>query len=310
VGTVGRGWTNLGLLVVAVAMVVVGALQLRDGGSGSLDAAGTAGASRRSTTSTTAGDATTTSSSSSSSEDGDPPSSSDPAGGTASPSTSTPGRPAEPRPVVVIDPGHNGANGAHPEVINQMVDAGGFQKACNTTGTATDDGYPESRFNWEVAQLLRDRLEAAGVDVILTRDDDDGAGPCVDERGQLAARSGAAALVSIHADGAPSGARGFHVIHPGLRPGYTDATVAPSTELATAVRDALVAAGFTSASYIGSGGLDQRDDLGTLNRAEVPAVMLESGNMRDATDAAWITSPEGRQRLADALADAVLAWVG
>jgi N-acetylmuramoyl-L-alanine amidase len=232
------------------------------------------------------------------------PSSTVPASTPAGPTPPAPGQ-----PVVVIDPGHNGANAEHPEIINRPVDAGGFEKACNTTGTATDDGYTESQFNLEVSLLLRDTLQAAGVQVILTRTDDEGVGPCVDERGQTAARAGATALVSVHADGADAGSSGFHVIHPGLREGYTDDTVEPSSQLATSLRDELVAAGFSPSDYAGSEGLQQRDDLGTLNRAEVPAVMLEAGNMRNTDDAATLRSADGQQSLVDALSAAVLDFV-
>jgi len=211
--------------------------------------------------------------------------------------------------VVVVDPGHNGANAAHPEEIARPVDAGGFTKACNTTGTATDDGVTESSINWAVAQLLRDRLRAAGAEVILTRQDDEGVGPCVDQRGRTAADAGADVLVSVHADGAPADAAGFHVIHPGLRPGYTDGTVEPSAALAAAVRDALVTGGFRPSTYVGEDGLDQRDDLGTLNLARVPAVMVEAGNLRNRGDAAVLASPEGQARLADALAAGVEAYL-
>jgi N-acetylmuramoyl-L-alanine amidase len=264
------------------------------------DGDGDASASPGSSTTSSSGDEAATSSTTA------PTSSSTVPAGTT---PAAPDPPAPGQPVVVIDPGHNGRNGEHPEVINQPVDAGGFEKACNTTGTATDDGYTESQFNLEVSLQLRDTLQAAGVQVILTRTDDEGVGPCVDERGQTAARAGAAALVSIHADGADAGSSGFHVIHPGLREGYTDDTVEPSSQLATSLRDELVAAGFSPSDYAGSEGLQQRDDLGTLNRAEVPAVMLESGNMRDADDAATLRSADGQQRLVDALAAAVLDFV-
>jgi N-acetylmuramoyl-L-alanine amidase len=293
------GWRNVGLLTVGLALIVVGVAQMQGGDD--TDPVDAASRDRDASETTTTTDGTSTSDAESSSSSSVPPEVNAPA---------TTAQPAEPQPVVVIDPGHNGANGSNPTEINRPVDAGGFQKACNTTGTSTDGGYSESRFNWEVAQLVRERLEDAGIRVVLTRDGDDGVGPCIDERGQIAARNGAAALVSIHADGAPAGASGFHVIHPGLRPGYTDATVEPSTALATALRDTLVAADFSPSSYVGSGGLDQRDDLGTLNRAEVPAVMLEAGNMRNPTDAAWITSDDGRRRLATAIADALVAWLG
>src|SRR3712207_1932489 len=46
--------------------------------------------------------------------------------------------------VIALDPGHNRDNGTSQQTREQ-VDAGGFPKECNTMGTSTDDGYPESR---------------------------------------------------------------------------------------------------------------------------------------------------------------------
>src|SRR3954449_9455448 len=78
--------------------------------------------------------------------------------------------PPTPAPIVVLDPGHNGGNAAHPEVVNAPVpDGAGDTKPCNTTGTATNAGYPEHAFTWDVALRMRDRLTAAGVTVVLTR---------------------------------------------------------------------------------------------------------------------------------------------
>ena len=207
--------------------------------------------------------------------------------------------------VVVLDPGHNRDNGAHPADINRMVDAGGFSKACNTTGTATDAGVPEATVNWELALLLRDRLTDLGARVVLTRDANAGWGPCIDERAAVANRADADLLLSLHADGAAASARGFHVIMPGVRAGWTDDIADDSREAAVLVRDALVAAGLPPADYIGSEGLDERTDLGTLNRSDVPAVMLEAGNLRNAGDAALLTGDQGRGRVAAALARAV-----
>ncbi|MGH3920544.1 MAG: hypothetical protein ACRDSG_16145, partial [Pseudonocardiaceae bacterium] len=52
---------------------------------------------------------------------------------------------------VVLDPGHNGANASHPAEINRPVPNGrGGTKPCNTTGTATNRGYPEHAFTWDV----------------------------------------------------------------------------------------------------------------------------------------------------------------
>ena len=167
-----------------------------------------------------------------------------------------PAPPAAPPPVVVLDPGHNGGNAAHPEVVNAPVpDGAGGTKPCNTTGTETNAGYPEHAFTWDVALRMRDRLTAAGVTVVLTRQDDTGVGPCVDVRGQLGGQVGAAAFVGIHGDGA-GGERPRlprdHVV-PGPRPGPPSPRAAAA--LAAAVRDAMTAVEPVS-NYVGSNGLD------------------------------------------------------
>jgi N-acetylmuramoyl-L-alanine amidase len=212
--------------------------------------------------------------------------------------------------VVVVDPGHNGANGAHPAEIGRLVDAGGFSKACNTTGTAAA-GITESRVNWQQALVLRTVLEEAGATVVLTRTDDEGWGPCIDERGLTAQRAGADALVSLHVDGAAPNASGFHVISATPGTTVTQGVATSSSALATALRDALVANGFAPANYLAGGsGLVARGDLGTLNRAGVTAVMLEAGNLRNDADRAVLTSPDGQRRVALAILAALEQTIG
>jgi len=206
---------------------------------------------------------------------------------------------------IALDPGHNGANGSHPQEINRPVDAGGFRKPCNTTGTATDDGYSEATFNWQLALRVSALLQQRGATVRMTHSDNVGWGPCVDARGRFGKQVGAAVEVSLHADGAPASGHGFDVIVPAYRAGYTDDILPASAHLGTTVRDAMVGAGFAPSTYAGSAGLDVRDDLGTLNLAGVPTVMLECGNMRNARDAALLRSSSGQSRLASAVADAV-----
>jgi N-acetylmuramoyl-L-alanine amidase len=228
---------------------------------------------------------------------------------TTPPAEPTPTTPSAPAPVVVLDPGHNGGNAGHPEVVTAPVpDGAGGTKPCNTTGTATDAGYPEHAFTWDVALRMRDALTAAGVEVVLTRPDDAGVGPCVDVRGRLAAQVGAAAFVGIHGDGAGAGGRGFHVITSSLDPAGPQ-VAAGSTALATAVRDAMTAVEPVS-DYTGSDGLDSRPDLAGLNLNAVPAVYVECGNMRNAEDATLMSDPAGRDAIAVQLTAAVLAFLG
>lgn len=219
----------------------------------------------------------------------------------------TPASAAGAAPVVLLDPGHNGGNADAPERITRRVpDGRGGRKPCNTTGTATDAGYPEHAFAWDLAQRVRARLERSGVRVVLTRGDDRGVGPCVDARGAAGARTGAQAAVSLHADGAAPSARGFHVVHadPPVRGGER------SVRLATALRDALRDARFPPARHAGSAGLDARDDLAGLNHSTVPTALVEAANMRHPEDARLVSTPAGRDRYADAVAAGVLAFLG
>lgn len=210
---------------------------------------------------------------------------------------------------MVLDPGHNGRNWAHREEIDRLVDIGLTQKACNTTGTSTADGYSEALFNWEVALLTRRTLEDLGVRVILTRPDNDGWGPCITERAAIGNSAGADAVVSIHADGGPTTGRGFHVIHPLAVEGYTDDIADESAALARALHTAYVETGMPVADYIGEQGFSTRADLGGLVLSDVPVVFLEAGNMRHPTDAALLTDPEFQARIARAIVMALADYL-
>jgi len=211
---------------------------------------------------------------------------------------------------IVLNPGHNGANASNTAAINRQVPAGfGQYKACDTTGTETNAGYPEHAFNWDVALRVRALLKTRGVRVLMTRDSDNGVGPCVDERARIGNQAGVAAVVSIHADGAPTSGHGFHVCEDSRQPAGP-VVAASSHRLTVALHDALLGgSGLTVSSYLGSNGYFPRDDLAGLNLATVPATFLEIGNMRNSGDAAIQTSTAGRQQIAQAVADGILAWL-
>jgi N-acetylmuramoyl-L-alanine amidase len=212
--------------------------------------------------------------------------------------------------VVVIDPGHNGDNWAHPAIINQLVNVITEMKPCDTTGTETDAGYTEAAFNFNVATRLTRLLRAEGATVILTRTSNHGVGPCITQRAAIGNRAHADAAISIHADGGPTGGSGFDVIEPGLIPGHTDAIVAPSHRLALDIRDAYHRITREPyANYVGHDALDVRTDLGGLNLSTVPKVFIECGNMRNASDAAKLSSAAFRQRIAVALAAGFTAFL-
>lgn len=89
---------------------------------------------------------------------------------------------ADPRPVVIIDPGHGGID----------------------NGTQADSGESEKNIVLDFAKALRDRIEKGGkYRVVMTRDDDTFI-PLA-ERVTIARRHKAALFLSIHADALPKG---------------------------------------------------------------------------------------------------------
>jgi N-acetylmuramoyl-L-alanine amidase len=206
---------------------------------------------------------------------------------------------------VFLDPGHNGVSDAS---INQQVPNGrDGTKPCNTSGTATNNGYSEHAFNWAVVGLINNSLSQMGVRTQLSRDSDTGVGPCVDKRAALANAMHPDAIVSIHADGGPPSGSGFHVNY--SSPPLNEAQAHATVQLAHTMRDALAQAGFQPANYIGSDGLYGRADLAGMNFAEYPAVLVELGNMKNADEAARMQSPDGRAKYADAVTNGIVAYL-
>ncbi len=224
--------------------------------------------------------------------------------------------PADPGPLagrtIVIDPGHQVGNHHFPDEISRLVPAGGFTKACNTVGSSTRRGRPEPTLIWRVTTLLVPRLERQGARVILTRtrNSQELWGPCVDVRGRRGNQVDADLKISIHGDGAASPGRGFHVIRPTDRPGWTHDIYLPSRRLARIVKASLEGRHLRVADYTAGGdGLVARGDLATLNLSDVPTVMVELGNLRNRRDAALLTSSSGRTRYARGLLDAVRVFL-
>ncbi len=227
--------------------------------------------------------------------------------------------PAEPvlkRPLagatIVLDPGHNGGNAAHPERVNRPVSIGrGQKKACDTTGTQTASGYAEWRFNMALAKRTKRVLVRRGAKVVMTRRDNHGVGPCVDRRAKIGNRANADAAVSIHADGGPASGRGFHVIYPTKIRGLTDDIFVASRSLARAIRGHFQRkSGVPVSNYVGSRGLDRRGDLGGLRLSDVPKVFIEVGNMRNSRDVGLLMDARPRKRMAVALVDGLRRFLG
>lgn len=210
--------------------------------------------------------------------------------------------------VIVLDPGHQLGN-SNPKFRKQLAQTrfnGSIVKGCNTTGTATNAGFPESTFTWKVANRLKSLLEAQGATVVMTRTSNtrNTYGPCVWDRAGIANKNKADALISIHADGAPARAHGFFAIAPTRIRGWTTDTYKADRRLSRAMIAGMEAAGATPANYIANQ-LQIRGDQSTINFSKVPTTIIEVGNMRNAKEAELMASAHGQRLYARWLAGGI-----
>jgi N-acetylmuramoyl-L-alanine amidase len=210
--------------------------------------------------------------------------------------------------VIGIDPGHDGGNFDDPAYIDRQVWNGREWEDCDTTGTETDSGYTEARFNFSVASYLRADLIADGAKVVMTRHSNSGVGPCVTTRSQIIDRAHADVAVDIHADGGPPGGRGFTILEP-VADGPNNRVIGASVRFGADVKASMLAhTSMPASDYYGAGGVIFRDDLAGLNLTTVPKILIECGNMRNATDAALLVRPWFQREVARALTDAILTF--
>ncbi len=211
--------------------------------------------------------------------------------------------------IVGVDPGHNGGNFSDPSYINRLIWNGREMEPCNTTGTETDSGYTEAQYNFNVATYLAGDLRAEGASVVLTRHSNTGVGPCVNVRAHIIDASHATVAIDIHADGGPPDGRGFAILEP-VADGINSRVIAASQAFG---RDLLkryrAVTGMPESTYDGTDGIAFRDDLAGLNLTTVPEVLIETGNMRNATDASMLTSSSFQRLAAKSIGQAISLYL-
>jgi len=211
--------------------------------------------------------------------------------------------------VIGIDPGHNGLNYTSPSYLNRKVWNGREWEGCDTTGTRTAGGYTEALFTWNVATYLRADLTALGARVVMTRSGNHGLGPCVDTRAQILNRAHANVSVDIHADYGPPAGRGFTVLEP-VADGPNDTVIGSSDRFGRDVHAMMLRdTPMLVSDYYGRNGYISRDDLAGLNLTTMPKILIESGNMHNAADAALLVQPAVQHRIAAALAAAIVQFL-
>ncbi|MBE7500545.1 MAG: N-acetylmuramoyl-L-alanine amidase [Verrucomicrobiales bacterium] len=176
----------------------------------------------------------------------------------------------------------------------------------------------EKRYTLLLAQQLRVKLQAAGFQVLLTRNRDVFVG--LPERAALANNSKADLFLSLHfnslgrSDGAVHGLEVFC-----LTPNHAASTHAPRTATSsqrlpghgTGAQSVLLAYQVQKAAVRRLGLVDRgvkRARFAVLRDVQMPAVLIEAGFMSSPAELKQITDAAFRARLADAIVEAVKSY--
>lgn len=182
--------------------------------------------------------------------------------------------------IICIDPGH-----------------GGYDK-----GTESATGILEKNITLDVALKLGDILEKNNFKVVYTRNNDEVSWSSDEkldlrERVKISKEANADIFVSIHCNGNPN--KSFSGIETWCR--FSDSE---DEKLAKSIQQELMKLNYTS-----SRGLKYEKDksLAVLKLNESIAVLVELGFLTNSSDAKFITSEKGKEKLAQAIADGIIS---
>ncbi|MDO9557184.1 MAG: N-acetylmuramoyl-L-alanine amidase [Coriobacteriia bacterium] len=204
--------------------------------------------------------------------------------------------------VVCIDPGHQSQANLDPEPIGP----GSNEMKPKVTGGATGAVTKQHEYQlaFAISLKIKERLEAKGVNVVMTRVSD-----AVDisnrQRAEAANKVNAALFVRVHADGSTNGdIKGISTLYPS-----GNSWVAPIE--ARSLRAAkLVQAAVVNATKAQDRGLSARGDIAGFNWSKVPAVLVETGFLSNPVEDKLLATDEYQDKLADGIAGGILTYLG
>jgi N-acetylmuramoyl-L-alanine amidase len=214
-----------------------------------------------------------------------------------------------------------------------IVDAGHGGRDAGAIGYG---GLEEKDVNLDIAKRVRKDFEAAGLKVVMTRDDDEFI--TLQERTALASRIGADLFVSIHANAHKNRrSRGTEVYYSGalseedkseaqrleneknlvshlqmskdnadVKGIVVDMLYAHKLSLSPGLADSVSRTLSREAGIAARGSKPER--FFVLRNTLIPAVLVEVGFITNPNEAGLLRSPEYRQRLADSITKSILRY--
>ncbi|MDZ4602960.1 N-acetylmuramoyl-L-alanine amidase [Bacillus cereus] len=203
--------------------------------------------------------------------------------------------------LVVIDPGHQQKANLNLEPIGPGATTQKYKVTDGTTGVVTKKR--EAVLVLEMAFLLKEKLEAKGIQVLMTRTSQD-----VDisnkERATFANNHKANLFLRLHADGSENpNESGFAVLTPAEGSPYTKEIYAESLQISQIIVNKM-----RENQQVKVNGIKFRDDLSGFNWAKVPGVLLELGFMSNHEEDKKLSDPQYVNSLLQSVTDSIDAY--
>ncbi|PGW43997.1 N-acetylmuramoyl-L-alanine amidase [Bacillus thuringiensis] len=203
--------------------------------------------------------------------------------------------------LVVIDPGHQQKANLNLEPIGPGTTTQKYKVTDGTTGVVTKKR--EAVLVLEMAFLLKEKLEAKGIQVLMTRISQD-----VDisnkERATFANNHKANLFLRLHADGSENpNQSGFAVLTPAEGSPYTKEIYAESLQISQTIVNKM-----RENQQVKVNGIKFRDDLSGFNWSKVPGVLLELGFMSNYEEDKKLSDPQYVNSLLQSVTDSVDAY--
>ncbi len=198
-----------------------------------------------------------------------------------------------------INPGHQEKGNYDKE--RESPEAGSALKAKVTSGTqGVASRVPEYVVTLQVGLKLRDRLEAMGARVLMTRTTH-AVNISNGDRARAMNAAGVQVYLSLHCDGNNNRSiTGIHTIMPAKRGYQTGDVLAKSKKFASLIQ---------AETLKGTGAKDKgcyaRSDLSSLNWAKMPTCLIEMGYMTNVAEDKKLVTGAYQDKLAQAMAKAI-----
>ncbi len=200
--------------------------------------------------------------------------------------------------LVVIDPGHQQKANLNLEPIGPGATTQKYKVTDGTTGVVTKKR--EAVLVLEMAFVLKEKLEAKGIQVLMTRTSHE-----VDisnkERATFANDHKANLFLRLHADGSENPSQsGFAVLTPAEGSPYTKEIYAESLQISQTIVKKM-----RENQQVKVNGIKFRDDLSGFNWSKVPGVLLELGFMSNPEEDKKLSDPQYVNSLLQTVTDSV-----